>query len=128
MKDREAKRAYDRAYHAARTPEAKARKIALQADRQRNNLRELRAYKAERGCADCGESDPIVLEFDHRDPSQKDDNIGDAYHGGWSLSRLLAEAAKCDVVCANCHRRRTAAAFWGIDVIAFPANRTTTTA
>lgn len=76
------------------------------------NLVALREYKAAAGCADCGERDPIVLEFDHRDGSMKENNIGDAHHRGWSLERLLLEAAKCDVVCANCHRRRTANAFW----------------
>lgn len=109
---REKKRAYDRAYHAARSPAAKARKIALQRERQFRNMTELRAFKAAKGCAGCGEMDPIVLEFDHRDPSQKVLNIGDCSNCGWSIARLLEEAKKCDVVCANCHRRRTAAALW----------------
>lgn len=58
------------------------------------------------GCADCGESDPVVLDFHHRDPSQKLFNIGTAR--GKSVPKVVAEIAKCDVVCANCHRRREA--------------------
>jgi hypothetical protein len=56
-------------------------------------------------CVDCGETDPVVLEFDHlRD---KRFNISDGIaNKPWAL--VLAEIAKCDVVCANCHRRRTA--------------------
>jgi hypothetical protein len=56
-------------------------------------------------CADCGETDPLVLEFDHlRD---KEFCIGTALcRFGWA--RIQAEMAKCEVVCANCHRRRTA--------------------
>ena len=56
-------------------------------------------------CADCGERDPVVLEFDHlRD---KTFDIGSKLiHKAWPA--VLAEIAKCEVVCANCHRRRTA--------------------
>ncbi len=56
-------------------------------------------------CVDCGETDPVVLEFDHlRDKS---------FAIGPELSRrswqsILDEMEKCEVVCANCHRRRTA--------------------
>jgi hypothetical protein len=56
-------------------------------------------------CADCGESDPIVLEFDHR--GDKLFTISGAIRDrNWQS--VLDEIAKCDVVCANCHRRRTA--------------------
>jgi 5-methylcytosine-specific restriction endonuclease McrA len=56
-------------------------------------------------CSDCGERDPVVLEFDHvRD---KRFSIGaEIARQPWQA--LLDEMAKCDVVCANCHRRRTA--------------------
>jgi hypothetical protein len=56
-------------------------------------------------CVDCGEMDPIVLEFDHlRD---KRFEISAAIRGrNWQT--ILDEIEKCEVVCANCHRRRTA--------------------
>jgi len=108
----EEKRAYDRAYHARRSPDKKARKIALQNERQMRNLESIRELKHKRGCKDCGEDDPIVLEFDHLDPSRKTRALSDGHHFGWSLEKLLKEAEKCEVVCANCHRRRTAKAFW----------------
>jgi hypothetical protein len=106
--DIEKRRAYDRAYHANRTPAVKARKQQLQAKRGERNLLALREFKAEAGCMDCGENDPIVLEFDHRDREDKDLQFGDCARQGWSLAKLMEEAKKCDVVCANCHRRRTA--------------------
>ncbi len=57
-------------------------------------------------CADCGESDPVVLEFDHLGDDKLFD-IGQALpYRNWES--ILAEIEKCDVVCANCHRRRTA--------------------
>jgi hypothetical protein len=58
-----------------------------------------------RPCVDCGESDPLVLEFDHR--SDKIFNISKGIRDH-SWASVLDEIAKCDVVCANCHRRRTA--------------------
>jgi hypothetical protein len=64
-------------------------------------------WKKSHPCSDCQESDPIVLEFDHiRD--KKKFNIGEATRMGYSLDALKEEIAKCEVVCANCHRRRTA--------------------
>jgi hypothetical protein len=56
-------------------------------------------------CLDCGESDAVVLEFDHR--RDKEFNIGGVLpYRNWEM--ILTEIEKCDVVCANCHRRRTA--------------------
>jgi hypothetical protein len=56
-------------------------------------------------CADCGETDPVVLEFDHL--YDKAFNIGThLLQRKWQT--ILDEIAKCEVVCANCHRRRTA--------------------
>lgn len=66
----------------------------------------LLGYLRQNPCIDCGEGDPIVLEFDHRDGAEKRFNIGDA-KGSFSLSAVKAEVEKCDVRCANCHRRRT---------------------
>jgi hypothetical protein len=56
-------------------------------------------------CADCGETDPLVLEFDHI--GDKRFTIGSAFtNRNWQ--EILDEIATCEVVCANCHRRRTA--------------------
>jgi hypothetical protein len=58
-------------------------------------------------CVDCGESDKVVLEFDHV-RGKKKGNLARMVHGGSSLATIEKEIAKCDVRCANCHRRRTA--------------------
>ena len=58
-------------------------------------------------CVDCGETNPIVLEFDHTDRSEKHFNIGEAASRRMSLRRVQAEVEKCEVRCANCHRRKT---------------------
>ena len=79
----------------------------------RNNInkskrrRQMWEYKEALGCFDCKEMYPhYVLEFDHKPEHIK---IGSptelAYQFG--MSAALEEAAKCDVVCANCHKIRT---------------------
>ena len=55
------------------------------------------------GCVRCGEADPACLDFHHRDPTQKLGHIGEFRKFG--MERLLTEIAKCDVLCANCHRK-----------------------
>ena len=64
-------------------------------------------HLAANACVDCGEKDPIVLEFDHQPGAEKRFNLGDAVKRGFSLNSVIAEIAKCVVRCANCHRRKT---------------------
>jgi hypothetical protein len=48
-----------------------------------------------------------VLEFDHHDRATKREDVSRLMaYSSWR--RIEAEIAKCDVRCANCHRRRTA--------------------
>lgn len=67
----------------------------------------LDSYKLERGCADCKYAKFAgALEFDHLPGTDKVAPVGNMRLS--SMDRLLAEIAKCEVVCANCHRERTA--------------------
>jgi hypothetical protein len=62
------------------------------------------SFLREHPCVDCGEGDPLVLEFDHL--QEKQFGIGRGLRERpWR--DVLAEIRKCEVVCANCHRRRT---------------------
>ena len=66
------------------------------------------AIKLQRGCTDCGyRGHPAALDFDHRPGTEKKLGISHAIRRESSLEKILAEVAKCDVVCANCHRIRT---------------------
>ena len=77
---------------------------------QRRRVRhreKLLAYLLEHSCIDCGESDPVVLQFDHV-TGEKLSTVMLLVHKGVAWSRVESEMAKCEVVCANCHFRRTA--------------------
>ena len=89
-------------------PDVRERRMDEQARTlKRNRHREIWVYLCTHPCVDCGEADPIVLEFDHlRD---KVANVTKLASTKRPWSAILEEIAKCDVVCANCHRRRTAA-------------------
>jgi hypothetical protein len=57
-------------------------------------------------CMDCGRSfPPECMDYDHRPGVSKVANVSLLLRG--SLERFRAEIAKCDLVCANCHRIRT---------------------
>ena len=63
-------------------------------------------YLRDHPCVDCGESDPVVLQFDHR--GAKRANIARMLKDGFTWRQIEDEIAKCDVRCGNCHRRKTA--------------------
>jgi hypothetical protein len=73
--------------------------------------RRLWEYLLHHPCVDCGERDPLVLEFDHVQPTAKHLALNEMVQRGFAWSTVVAELEKCEVRCANCHRRRTAAQF-----------------
>lgn len=89
--------------------EQAARKKKLKLSRQfcrKRNRTFVFDYLKAHPCVDCGETDPIVLEFDHV-RGKKSSNVGQLMNSTYSLDTLQKEIDKCDVRCANCHRRRT---------------------
>ncbi|MDQ4131825.1 MAG: hypothetical protein M3179_01155 [Actinomycetota bacterium] len=78
---------------------AARRRVLLQ-----ERVRYLMEYFQSHPCVDCGETDPLVLEFDHLADKAFDIARG-IRDRNWET--VLKVMAKCDVVCANCHRRRT---------------------
>lgn len=58
-------------------------------------------------CIDCGEKDILVLEFDHKERSDKKEDISRIIRLVGTKTALIEEIAKCEVRCANCHRRKT---------------------
>lgn len=76
-------------------------------------------YFIEHPCVDCGEADIVVLQFDHC-RGTKIMPVSSLISRGWLLAKIREEVEKCDVVCANCHARRTANQFgwWRLAPIA----------
>lgn len=98
---RECFRAYFRARGALHRDQSSA---ALSKRRQRAKAA-LRAHLRAHPCADCGERDIVVLECDH--VRGRRHGIAGLVATGAPLATLREELARCDVVCVNCHRRRT---------------------
>lgn len=65
-------------------------------------------YLSDKSCEDCGFSDIRTLDFDHIDPNLKKFGIARAINSGYSWKQILDEINKCRILCANCHRIRTA--------------------
>ena len=58
-------------------------------------------------CQECGQTNPRVLSFHHRDPNDKSYEVSAAiYKTNPNIPDLLKEVAKCDVLCLNCHHLR----------------------
>lgn len=62
------------------------------------------------GCSQCDEKDLVCLEFDHIDPLSKVACIS-LMRKNYTPEKLKIELNKCVVLCANCHKRRTAAQY-----------------
>jgi hypothetical protein len=91
---------------ASRKPDG-ADDSSLSGGRRRAQLAYVYDVLRRAACADCGERDPLVLEFDHIDDKRA--GVTRLAWYGCSLATIDAEIAKCEVRCANCHRRATAA-------------------
>lgn len=63
------------------------------------------SYLCEHECALCGEDDPLVLEFDHLHDKRAD--ISKLIQSECTWARLVDELDKCQVLCSNCHKRKT---------------------
>lgn len=68
----------------------------------------VQSIKIQRGCADCGyNAHGVALQFDHMDEFDKKATVSNLIRSDYGWDTILAEIAKCEVVCANCHAIRT---------------------
>jgi hypothetical protein len=95
---------YDRTRYTTtnRPVEVRANTLLL----RKRNVEWLDAYLSDKACVDCGITDRRVLQFDHRDRATKVANLSNMSYS-YGLDAIMAEVAKCDVRCANCHMIRT---------------------
>jgi len=71
-------------------------------DRQRQIINMI---KLNRGCAICGYNDIArALDFHHIDPKTKVKGIAQMLMGTETITEILQEIEKCEVLCSNCHR------------------------
>jgi hypothetical protein len=104
-------RTYRRPDYRLNTAAYLDRNTRLLRERRGTLVRRLWTILIKGECVNCGANDPRILEFDDRDPLAKLDHVTRMARRGAAWRRIEAEVAKCDIRCANCHRRRTARQF-----------------
>lgn len=114
---------YGREHYAANKALYKARSKANSRSRRESLKARVWSYLFGHPCVDCGQSDLLVLEFDHVDAASKRRELYWMVQETYSWSAIVVEILKCEVRCANCHRRRTAVQF-GWPKLAFTAGST----
>jgi len=68
-----------------------------------DNRDEFLSYKKTLSCVSCGNPDHRVLDFHHPN-DDKFKGVAALLGQGYSIAMLMTEVAKCEVLCANCHR------------------------
>ena len=111
---RECQREYCQHHYTKHSKLHNARRYQRQKLTRNELARKIQDYKKNKACVDCGERDPVVLEFDHvRGVKRAEICMMIRLGRDWQL--ISEEISKCDLRCANCHRRKTAKQFgWKI--------------
>ena len=101
---------YGKQHYQENKPSYHVRNVRARAEHRLTNRDIAYAYLLTHPCVDCGETDPVVLDFDHIDPETKLFSVGTmlSRHATGAITR---EMEKCVVRCGNCHRMRTAVQF-----------------
>ncbi len=93
------------------------KKYYVEKSKKRNSIIKLeilnfiQSYLLKHPCIDCGETDPVVLEFDHKHKKDKFKEVSLLIRGRYPIQIVKNEMQKCEIRCANCHRRKTAKQF-----------------
>jgi len=109
-KCKDCQKIYSRNHYAKNAAQYSNYRRANTARYRARNKRIVCWFLSRHACADCGEADPRVLEFDHV-RGVKHGNLSEMAAAGFSEARIMAEIEKCEVRCANCHRRKTVTQF-----------------
>jgi hypothetical protein len=102
---------YCRSHYVRNSAAHNARRRAARHKYKLRNRAFVLQYLLEHPCVDCGETNPLFLEFDHVLASEKTENVSTLSAQGRSLQDLIREIQCCVVRCIGCHRRRTARQF-----------------
>jgi len=101
-------KARSRKYYKENTDKHKKAVYKRTTEQRERNKEFIFEYLLEHPCVDCGEDDPIVMEFDHLPGCDKKYEVSSMVGSSYSIETIKKEIDKCEVVCANCHKRRTA--------------------
>ncbi len=104
---RRCKRVQQRAWYGRHQAEQAERTNGKRVQRRRASREKLFAYLQSAACLDCGETHPACLDFDHV-RGEKTMAVSTLVRRGYAWKTIEREILKCDVRCANCHRKRTA--------------------
>lgn len=94
--------AFSKEHYAKNKLAVIAKSVARSRHARHNNKEYIRSLGL--FCIKCKADHPAVLDFHHRDPTQKEMTISKLINTRFSRSRLMSEIEKCDVLCSNCHR------------------------
>lgn len=83
----------------------KDNEIRKSGERRKTTRNLIRKFKEGKCCSRCSEDDPRALDWHHKDPKAK--LFGIANGESWPMSKVLLELKKCELLCANCHRKLT---------------------
>lgn len=96
---------YDKGWHKVNKEKRNKDKLLRRSERALTIRQKLDDLK-KGPCKDCGRSYiPFAMDFDHLEDKFKD--ISCMRTGCYSFKTILKEVAKCDLLCATCHRIRT---------------------
>ena len=102
-KNKEDQKEYAKKHYASNKKIYKERAKKRNQLQRKKNREYTNSVKENSQCVDCGESNPIVLDFDHV-RGLKVDNIADMVGRPCSINKIEEEIKKCEIRCANCHR------------------------
>ena len=105
-KNKEDQLAYGREHYKRNKEKYKERSKKRNKEQRQKNKEYIKHIKQNSCCVDCGEDNPIVLEFDHVRGVKKA-NISDMARQSYSIKTIQKEIDKCEIRCANCHREAT---------------------
>ena len=104
---RECKKRYQRDWYKRNQKQHRKNANAWRDKRREELYRVVFDYLSSHPCLDCGETDPVLLDFDHVDGT-KEAAISRMITDCRPVATVMREIEKCEVRCANCHRIRTA--------------------
>lgn len=99
--DKKKQREYQRKWHQ----QNRKKRYSDRKERRLRNQLFLAECKSRMGCRICGETHPGCLNFHHKDAERKTRKLTEMAARYVSLETLENEMEKCEVLCANCHRK-----------------------